>query len=307
MLLLTLPSQPNAVRLRTWRTLKALGAASLRDGAYVLPAEHAEPFGRIADEVRSHQGAAWLLGLSARSPAQQQELVALFDRSAAYAEWETSLEALRRELAGLGETAARRQFRGMTEALEGLERSDYFPGAARERARSTLALLRREIDLRFSKGEPAPAGGDIPRRDRLEYAGRLWATRARPWVDRLACCWLIRRFIDPAARFVWLRDVADLPDGALGFDFDGAAFSHAGSLVTFETMVLAFGLQDDARLRRIGATVHYLDVGGLPVAEAAGLENILSGLRTLHPDDDRLIDATGAVFDALYASSGEPA
>jgi hypothetical protein len=97
--------------------------------------------------------------------------------------------------------------------------------------------------------------------------------------------------------------VARVPRGAIGFDFDGAAFTHVGSMVTFEVMAASFGLHDNPRLRRIGAAVHYLDVGGIPVPEAVGLETILSGLRELHADDDQLMWATGAVFDGLYAAA----
>nr|WP_240636184.1 chromate resistance protein ChrB domain-containing protein [Caldimonas tepidiphila] len=260
---------------------------------------------KIADEVRSHNGSAWLLDLSGRSPEQEQELVALFDRTESYMEWHAVARALQHDLANLGETEARRQFRTVMEGLEAVERIDYFPGEARNMAREALGALRREIDSRFSKGEPAPAPGEIALLDRTRYIGKRWAIRARPWVDRLACCWLIRRFVDPHAQFVWLRDTADLPCDAIGFDFDGAAFSHVGNQVTFEVMLASFGLQDDPRLRRIAEVVHYLDVGGPPVAEAAGLENILAGLRTLQPDDDQLIKATDGVFEALYAAPGE--
>ena len=121
-------------------------------------------------------------------------------------------------------------------------------------------------------------------------------------MDRLASAWLIRRFIDPQARFVWLADGARPPRGALGFDFDGARFSHVGARVSFEVLLASFGLEGDARLARIGALVHYLDAGGIPVPEAAGLETVLAGLRALHSDDDTLLAAALAVFDALLAA-----
>jgi hypothetical protein len=305
-LIVTLPTQPSAVRLRVWRALKALGCAALRDGAYVLPRAHAQSLLKLADEVNSHGGSASVLDLASRSDAQEAELAAQFDRGAAYAEWRETAQALRAGWAALAETEARRRLRHIAEALQAVEAIDYLPGAAREQARSDLAALRRDLDAAFSAGEPHTRPGAVRRLDIRKYRGKRWATRARPWVDRLACCWLIRRFIDPEARFVWLKDTARAPRGAIGFDFDGADFSHVGAMVTFESLAASFGLLDDPRLRRIAASVHYLDVGGIPVPEAPGLESILSGLRDLHADDDTLIAASGAVFDALHAASGDP-
>jgi hypothetical protein len=302
-LILTLPTQANAVRLRIWRALKALGCAALRDGAYLLPQASKSLFEPLAREVREHGGTAMVLELSPQDDAQRDELVALFHRGGAYAQWRDTVTALQGELAALGETEARRRLRGVAEALHALQRIDYYPGAATEQAQSALGALRQAFDARFSRGEPQPqADHGIARLDIRKFQGKRWATRARPWVDRLACAWLIRRFIDPQARFVWLADPAQLPRGALGFDFDGARFTHVGSRVSFEVLLASFGLDRDLKLRRIASTVHFLDAGGIPVAEAAGLEIVLAGIRELHADDDALVAAAATVFDALYAA-----
>jgi hypothetical protein len=142
-----------------------------------------------------------------------------------------------------------------------------------------------------------------------KFQGRRWATRARPRVDRLACAWLIRRFIDPQAQFLWLADPAGsapTPRGALGFDYDGARFTHVGARVSFEVLLVSFGLDADPRLQRIARAVHFLDIGGIPVPEAAGLDAVLSGLHAVHTDDDALCLAAAAVFDALHAAPGGP-
>jgi hypothetical protein len=306
MLMLTLPTQPNAVRVRVWRALKALGCAALRDGAYLLPSERGALFEPLAAEVRDHGGTAMVLALSPTNPAQRDELLALFDRAPAYAQWHDSATALHAVLGALGETEARRRWRAVSDALQDLQRIDYYPGEAALQAQRELDLLRQGLDARFSKGEPTPdADHGIEALDLRKFQGKRWATRSRPWVDRLACAWLIRRFIDPQARFVWLADPAlttPLPRGAVGFDFDGARFTHVGARVTFEVLLLSFTQHTDPRLQRIAATVHYLDAGGIPVPEAAGLESVLAGLRTLHADDDALVHAASTVFDALYAA-----
>ena len=308
-LFLTLPTHPNAVRVRVWRALKALGCAALRDGAYLLPADRQALFEPIADDARQHGGTALLLTLSPRDDAQRDELLALFDRSAAYAQWRDGATALQAELPALAEPEARRRLRASADALHALRQTDHYPGAAAAQALAEMDTLRQALEARFSKGEPrARAAHGIAPLDIRQFQGKRWATRARPWVDRLACAWLIRRFIDPQARFLWLTDPGGpagstpAPRGVLGFDYDGARFTHVGARVTFEVLLASFGLDSEARLQRIGAVVHYLDAGGIPVPEAAGLEIVLAGARELHADDDALVAAAAAVFDALYAA-----
>lgn len=303
MLLLTLPTKPNAVRLRVWRALKTLGCAALRDGAYLLPQAQGPLFEPLAVEVREHGGTAWLFPLAPRNDAQREDLIALFDRSDAYARWHDEVTAVQAQLPALAETDARRRLRTVADALLALQRIDYYPGAAATQALATNHALRQSLEARFSRGEPqAQRAHGIQRLDSAKFQRKRWATRARPWVDRLACAWLIRRFIDPHARFVWLADVQHPPRGVLGFDYDGARFTHVGARVSFEVLLVSFGLEQDARLQRVGAAVRYLDVGGIAVPEAAGLESVLAGLRELNADDDKLTSAAAAVFDALFAA-----
>ena len=303
LLITTLPTQPNAVRLRVWRALKQLGCAALRDGAYLLPDAQGAAFEALAAEVRSHGGSASVLALLPRSDAQQQELLALFDRSADYAVWRSTLQALQQDLPQLAQDDARKRWRTVAEALAALQRTDYLPGPAAAQARQDMDTLRLAVEARYSKGEPrsGPALA-VTRLNRAKYQGRRWATRARPGVDRLACAWLIRRFIDADAQFVWLDDPAKTPRGAVGFDYDGAPFTHAGALVSFEVIAASFGLDADPALARLGLAVRYLDAGGIPVPEAAGLAAVLSGLRAVHADDDALVAASALVFDALHAA-----
>ena len=179
---------------------------------------------------------------------------------------------------------------------------DYFPGAAREQLQILLDELLQAISAKLNPDEPQAIRGKVKPLDRAHFQGRTWATRKRMWVDRMASAWLIARFIDPQATFKWLAKPADCPKRALGFDFDGAAFTHVGSRVTFEVLLASFGLEEDAALERIGAIVHFLDASGVPVAEAAGLEAVLKGLRETAKDDNALLAAVVPVFDGLYAA-----
>jgi hypothetical protein len=306
-LIATLPARPSAVRLRIWRALKSLGCAALRDGAYLLPLSHADALEGLAREVVQHGGHASVLSLAPRHDAQRADLLAMFDRGPLFSEWRQGAQAAALEIAALPEPEARRRVRQTADALANLQRIDYFPGPASAQADAELARLRQAADRQFSGNEPVPRSGVVPLRKASAFRGKRWATRARPWADRLACAWLIRRFIDPGARFVWLDERLQLPRGAIGFDFDGAQFSHVGEWVSFEVLMNSFGLDTDPALQEIAGMVHFLDAGGIPVAQAAGLEAVLAGLRVLHADDDALVAAAGKVFDALHAAaSGAP-
>jgi hypothetical protein len=119
----------------------------------------------------------------------------------------------------------------------------------------------------------------------------------------VASAWLIRRFIDPDARFLWLESPSDCPADALGFDFDGARFTHVGERVSFEVLLASFGLEEDRGLARLAALVHMLDVGGEPVPEASGFEAMLSGARQRLEGvdgDDRLLAEMSLVLDSLH-------
>jgi hypothetical protein len=156
------------------------------------------------------------------------------------------------------------------------------------------------INQILAPGEPHAVAGQIKKLNLNDYQGRVWATRKRPWIDRLASAWLIRRFIDPQARIKWLDHPADCPKRALGFDFDGATFSHVGDKVTFEVITRSFGLDADPTLEKIAALVHYLDVGGIPVSEAAGLEAIIHGVRSRFTNDDKFLAETEKILDFIY-------
>jgi hypothetical protein len=164
---------------------------------------------------------------------------------------------------------------------------DYFPGPAQAQSAQALAEAEAAVTRHFSPDEPQPLHTGIRHLERTADGGKVWATRQRVWVDRVASAWLIRRFIDPEAHFLWVQTPQDCPADAIGFDFDGAAFTHTGQRVTFEVFVASFDLETDPALARQGVLVHTLDVGGVPVPEAAGFEAILTGVRASGADMTR--------------------
>jgi len=303
LLVLSLPSQHATTRMRIWRALKSLGAGVMRDGVYLLPRsdEHRESLQAHANAVRAAEGSAYLIDFES-SEEDRAILRGLFDRSADYETWKASVREFQDDLAAMAEAEARRQWMHLTRQFQAIAASDFFPGRAQDEASRGYKEIQAEFNRRFSPGEPTPNAGTIQRREIREYQNRLWATRARPWVDRLASAWLIRRFIDPAASFLWLNDIKDCPAQAVGFDFDGAEFTHAGEQVSFEVLAESFGLTKDPGLRKLGALVHFLDVGGTPVTEAAGFSALLHGMRTRLHDDDSMLQEAGRLFDDLYSA-----
>jgi hypothetical protein len=300
--ILTLQGQQPAVRMRVWRGLKALGTAVLRDGVYVLPnrVEFLDPLTAQFDEVIESGGAAQILELEARDEAQESEFRALFDRTSDY---EKLLQEIRTATKGVAKSEPATLagiLARLSRDFEALALQDFFPHAAREQVRDALESLSAAANLVLSPDEPHAVGGKIQRLDRAKYQGRVWATRARPWVDRLASAWLIKRFIDPRAKLLWLKSPKDCPKRAVGYDFDGAEFTHVGAKVTFEVLLASFALEDNPALHRIGAIVHYLDAGGVPVPEAVGLEALLHGARQLIEQDDKLVNEAGKLFEFLY-------
>ena len=299
-LIISLPTENATVRMRAWRTLKASGAVVLRDGVYLLPAR--EPcralLSAVSTEIREGGGTALLLRVAEPEDA---DFTALFDRSEAYAAIVADAIRARDAFSALAVDHARKQVRALRKTYAALAEIDFFPGEPQRQADTVLQELEIACSRAVASDEPHAASGVIARLDRGLYLGRTWATRQRPWVDRLASAWLIRRFIDPRARFLWLAAPGDCPPDAVGFDFDGATFSHVGSRVTFEVLVASFAL-DSTALARLGLLVHFLDVGGVQPPEAAGVESVLAGLRDGIADDDQLLVAAQAVFDGLLAT-----
>lgn len=297
LLILSLPTESAAVRQRTWRSLKASGAAVLRDGVYLMPALAGcrEVLDGIARDIRTSGGQAHVL---LTDSSGEESFIPLFDRSADYAELLQNISLQTNCLGQVVSSSHLREVRRLRKSFEGLTGIDFFPNDLRHEAEQSLLDLEARCAQLMTPHEPSSQNGNIQLHRIEAFQNKTWATRARPWVDRLASAWLIRRFIQKDARILWLDKPSDCPPDAIGFDFDGATFSHQGQLVTFEVLALSFGLKSSA-LKRIGEIVHYLDVGGSQPLESIGLEKTLSGLRSNFENDDELLAISSTVFDAL--------
>ena len=299
-LIISISTESSAMRMRIWRAIKAAGAASLRDGVYLLPArdESRSVFEAIAANVRSNGGTSFVLDVG---KLDDTEFSYLFERSDAYQTLLMDIDKIRNKLPDFENlTDALKQVRKLHKAFDQLVEIDFFPGESQSQVNTALRDLELDLNRILAPDEPHSIDADISHLSVTDYQGKIWATRCHPWVDRLASAWLIRRFIDPKAHFLWLESITDCPSDAISFDFDGANFSHVGNYVTFEVLLMSFDLAYPA-LRRLATMVHFMDVGGVQMPESAGVEYVLKGLRNTLNDDTELLTMASTVFDGLLA------
>ncbi len=301
-LIISLPTSNATARMRVWRALKSAGCGVLRDGVYLLPDNEAAALSleQQATEVIAAGGIAHIVKLTSTHAAQDLSFRKLFERTDDYAALKHDIDAFNAIMTTENLLASKRSLKRLSRDFAAISAIDFFPGPAREQIALLLDHATAELVAVSNPDEPRPTQGKIKKLKREDYQKRIWATRKRMWVDRMASAWLIRRFIDPAAGFKWLNKPQDCPKSALGFDFDGASFTHVGSLVSFEVLLASFIHQPDPALARLAAVVHYLDAGGIPVAEAHGLALILKGMRARCKDDDQLLAEASTIFDDLY-------
>ena len=298
-----LPVEDPASRMRVLRTLESLGASVIREGAYLLPdtSDNRRALDALADYAAKSGGIVHVLQVAATSPAQSETFRRLFDRSARYEDLIKTIDSLR---VGFGQTdpsAISRVLHKQRRDLESIAALDFFPTEARTRAQRALAECEAEVKkLLFPVHSKAALG---PGETLLR---RTWATRKPLWADRLACAWLIRRFVDPEATLTWLDKSEDLPSGALGFAFDGAHFAASEGRVAYEEMLAQLDLAKNPALAKIGSIVHFLEVRGTPVPEAAGVQTLLQGALRRSPQEAELLAEAEKTFDLLYDAYFEP-
>ena len=242
------------------------------------------------------------LTITARSDAQVVAIRKLFDRSADYGELVRRVAKAKASLAQLGSRRAQTEIRRLERALQRLVAIDFFTLERRERRRSprsrTSGLSIAACPRVGSRGCPGGVfAASIPRTTRVAFGRRESHPGSIGWrVPGLSSVSSIA-----AHKFAWIERPSQRPKGAVGFDFDGADFTHVGNRVTFEVLVAAFDLGADSAIASIGAAVHFLDIGGIPVPDAKGLETILKGARDRARTDDALLADSMRAFDLLYS------
>ncbi len=305
-----LPARPTSLRVKTWRRLHDVGAVALKNSVYVLPNsdQSREDLEWIKTEIQGMRGEAVVLAADSIDAFTNDEVVAAFQQArapdyAALARDATALAALldRRGTATARTELARRVGR-LQHRLAALDAIAFFPPAGRTAAAAGVARLAQLVDGQH----PVQRDGSPGTLDVSRFHKRVWVTRPRPGIDRLSSAWLIRRFIDPKARFAF----ADKPPSAgtaIPFDMFGVEFSHTRHGCTFETFVARFGLSSMA-VDRIAQIVHDLDLKEARYSppEAPALAHLVEGLGAMYADDQALINQGIVIFEALYRSFSTP-
>ena len=301
LLIAQLSTDDPASRMRVLRTLESLGAAVIREGAYLLPQTRAnrQALEALTDYIGKTAGGAHLLEVNPTSAAQQGAFTALFDRSARYEALIKTVESLRISFGHSDPSAISRVLHKQRREFDAIAALDFFPTDARSRAQNALA----EGDTQVRK-LLFPSEGKAPIDLSQNMLGRTWATRKPLWADRLACAWLIRRFVDPEAMIACLERGDAPPKDAVGFAYEGAPFANTRHGVTYEDLLARFDLARNGALVKIGKIVHYLEIHDAPVPEAAGVQTLLQGaMRRSHNEAQLLLEAEKA-FDLLYEGYG---
>lgn len=301
-----LPARPSNVRVKTWRRLQNLGAVAVKNSIYVLPNTPAarEDFEWMKTEIEAMRGQATVFTAQTVDEGTSRDLIEAFRRVR-----QEDFARIRREAQRLAASARRSGARSdsrQRRALESLRARfaqacslDFFEAAGRQDGEAALHELERTL---VRPAAPAP---ESPRKGAASMAStfrnRTWVTRPRPGVDRMASAWLIRRFIDPRARFQFV----DRPKKgrAVPFDMYGVEFGHQGNHCTFETLAQRFGVEQPA-VRRLGQIVHDVDLKharyGAP--EAPVVQHMVEGLRQSCTRDQELLERGMTFFEALYRS-----
>lgn len=303
-----LPAKPAYLRVKIWRRLQAIGAAQVKNAVYALPASdlNFRHFSDVLSEIAAGGGEAMICNAALRAGLSDEGMRSLFDaaRDADYEEFVRQAKALL--ASGEVSPVELERLRGH---LADIAAIDFYGAHGRQAADSTLAQIE-EISTRHcdvSRTEPGPSF------TAAELKQRLWVTRRGIHIDRIASAWLIRRFIDPNARFKFVEAKGYVPaHGELRFDMAGGEFTHEGDCCTFEMLCVRAGLDADPALRPISEIVHELDVtdGKFRRPESAGVAALVAGICAAASDDLERLVRGADLFDGLHShfakSRGEP-
>ena len=311
----SVPSKPVSNRMKVWRRLLKVGAIPLKGAAYVLPynEEHYELFQWLVSEVTSMKGDAAFVKIDKIETLNDSEIIDLFNqqRERDYRDVERRLEELERKVSSIRKGAGIQntkklleQFNKHLKEFEEVTRIDFFSSKAGRDFKKKIMDIEKDLK-RISGAATKEKERTIVARRIEDYQGRTWVTRKKPFVDRMASAWLVKRFIDKKALFKFIeeKEMENIDKKNILFDIRGGEFTHIGDRCTFEVILKSFAFRDRT-LKKIAEIVHELDIkdGQYESPESKGVEEILQGIRKTVKDDSKALEKGIEVFEMLYAS-----
>jgi hypothetical protein len=299
-----IPPKPGYLRVKIWRKLQRLGAVAIKNSVYALPRSEAarEDFQWLLREIVAKAGDATVCEARFVEGLTDEQIENLFHaaRNADYAAIVDKATALLHQLTKKrSKTDEREQvvleLRRLKQRLAEVLAIDLLCAPGRAAAERAVAGLDRRLAGVDTAASPTPL--------RMQhYQGRTWVTRKGVHVDRMACAWLIRRFIDKKARFKFVASKGYEPsEGELRFDMFEAEFTHEGERCSFEVLIQRFGIEDHA-LQQLAEIIHDIDLkdGKFGRDDALGVDRTILGMAMSHPKDERRLQRSGELFDDLY-------
>lgn len=301
-----LPAKPAYARVKVWRRLQALGAMTVKNAVYALPSneETQEDFAWLAREIVELGGEALVCEARLAEGLSDQELEAMFV-AARNEDYVRLIEETRALGARVGDEVSNSELSDIASQATRLRRQlgevaaiDFFQSDGRRTAEQLLARLEARLQegsqaMTTEQGDPAALSA---------IGSKVWVTREHVQIDRIASAWLIRRFLDPAARFKFVAGRSYTPrSGEVRFDMFEGEYTHEGDRCTFEVLLSRAGL-DDPALSAIGEIIHDIDLKDAKFGreEMVGIRTVMAGIAAAHRDDEQRLARGGAVLDDLY-------
>ncbi|WP_189587751.1 chromate resistance protein ChrB domain-containing protein [Mesorhizobium sp. M3A.F.Ca.ET.201.01.1.1] len=305
-----LPSKPAYPRVKVWRRLQGLGAVAVKNTVYALPAnaETQEDFEWLLKEIVESGGEAMICEARLIDGLSDGQARALFDaaRDEDYDAITDETKALSTQLEAAATAGNRSDFgpqaARLRKRLTDVAAIDFFGATGRLSAESLIAELERSLaeDIEMAKQHPETSA------QAAQLQGKIWVTRKGVHVDRIACSWLIRRFIDPDAVIRFVPGKSYVPkEGELRFDMFEGEITHEGDRCSFEVLLARAGL-DDPALQAISEIVHDIDLKDSKFGreETAGIASLVAGICSANEQDEQRIAHGASVFDNLYQYFG---
>ncbi len=300
----SMPSKPERNRLRIWRRLQKEGTLSLKDGVHILPYsdDQYEFFQWLAQEIKTLGGEMQFVTIEKIEMMDNTDIIALFQKQA-----EASYNAIEDRIRIFSidlnqEYEVRQNLKKIIRDFDALYAIDFF----HSQKGTTLQKAIQNAQNRLESALESTASSPIIRlQNSADYQSKQWQTRTKPFVDRMASAWLIRKFIDTNAEFIFANTIDTSNPAIVTYDINEATFTHVGDLCTFEVLMKTFDIHDNT-VGIMAKIIHTLDLNDdkYIIPEAEGIKLILTAIRANATDDHEILIKSTEIFDYLYLMLG---